>query len=43
MPQENTENHQNIKITLEKEETHENLRFLLRIIKSKTIENSLQE
>ena len=35
MPQENSENHENIKITLESYETHENLGFPLRIIKSK--------
>ena len=35
MPQETSENLQNIKVTLESYETHENLGFPLRIIKSK--------
>ena len=41
MLQENSENHQNIKITLESYETHENLRFPVRIFferKTKIIE-----
>ena len=35
MPQDNSENHQNIRIPLENYETHENLEFLFRIIKLK--------
>ena len=41
MPQETSENLQNIKVTLESYETHENLGFPLLIIKSK--KKSLKE
>ena len=43
MQQKNNENHQNILIPLENYETHENLKFPMRIIQSTKIENSIKE
>ena len=37
MPQENIENHQNIRISLENYEIYENIEFPMRIIKSKNL------
>ena len=43
MPQENNENHQNIRIPQENHETHENLKIPQRIIKSLLFSNSMQD
>ena len=43
MPQENNENHKNIRIPVENYETTENIRFPRRFIKSNKSQNSMKE